>query len=174
MHIVAGTFPTHADAETALLDLQHQGVAPVSMNLIEPNDSKGFEREHRSTPQAALHGAIFGLVLGVAIFSALLFLASASIFELRYLALYLSGIAISIACCSLVAAFWNIGTSHDEALLYEEARDKHQVIAAIEVTESMEAKVVHALEDHGAGNVRVGNWHPANWAHEAPTYHQAA
>ena len=173
MHVVAGTFPTHAEAETALLDLQHKGIAPVSMNLIEANDSKGFEREHRSTAKAALRGSIYGAVLGAAVFGALLSLAGVSLLELRYLAMFLGGIALTTACCALITAFWNIGTSHDEALLYEEAQEKHEVIAAVEVAESMEEKVIHILEENGAGNVRAGNWHPAGWAHEAPTYHQA-
>jgi hypothetical protein len=173
MHIVAGTFTSTSEARSALADLQHEGVAPVTMNLIEANDKKGFAREHQATGRAAVRGAITGAIVGFAIFGLLFLLSGVNIFAVRYLALYLGGIAMLGAGGAIITALWNMGHSHDEALLYEEAQAQHAVIAAIEVDADREELVIHSLEDHGAVNVRAGKFHPAGWKHEAPTYHSA-
>jgi len=170
MHIVAGTFSSKAEARTVLNDLEQLGIAPVNTRLIEGYDPKGFAREHRSTRAAALRGAVVGTLLGIFIFGALLLIARADFFALRYLALYLCGIAMCTAAGAAILACWNLGLSHDEALLFEEAKDKGTVIAAVEVSETMEEKVIHALEDHGARDVRSGLWQPQGWKHAYPTY----
>ena len=170
MPIIAANFTTQQEARSALSDLEKHGIAPVRMNLIQPNDNKGFERDHRPTRAAALRGAVVGVIFGVAVFGLLLWIAGVNLFELRYMALYLSGIAISAALWAAVLAFWNMGVSHDEALLYEEARDKQSVIAAIEVVDPAEELVIHTLESHGARDIRSGTWQPRGWSHTHPSY----
>ena len=170
MHIVAGTFASRAEALGALGDLEKTGIARVNMNVIEPDDRKGFARVHRPTRTAALRGALVGAIFGVAIFGTLLAIARADFFALRFMALYLSGIAMLIAGGALIFALWNLGVSHDEALLFEEVREKGGVIAAIEVSDSLEDKVIHELEDHGARQVRSGLWHPQGWKQAYPAY----
>jgi ABC-type transport system involved in cytochrome bd biosynthesis fused ATPase/permease subunit len=160
MPIIAANFTTQQEARSALSDLEKHGIAPVRMNLIQPNDNKGFEREHRPTRAAALRGAVVGVIFGVAVFGLLLWIAG----------VYLSGIAISAALWAAVLAFWNMGVSHDEALLYEEARDKQSVIAAIEVVDPAEELVIHTLESHGARDIRSGTWQPRGWSHTHPSY----
>jgi hypothetical protein len=54
------------------------------MNIIQPDDKKGFERERRPTREALKTGAAFG----VAIFGILLSIAGANPPMLRYMALY--------------------------------------------------------------------------------------
>jgi Zn-dependent protease with chaperone function len=149
-------------------------VAPVSMNVIEAGDYKGFEREHRPTRVAALRGAVAGALAGVAIFGILLAVAGVNLFALRYLALYACGIAMCCAGGATIFALWNMGVSHDEALLYEEVQEKHSVIAAIEVPENMERQIIHSLEDHGARDVRSGDWQPTGWTHLHPTCNTSA
>ena len=170
MHIVAGTFSSKAEARTVLNDLEQLGIAPVNTRLIEGYDPKGFAREHRPTLAAALRGAIAGALAGMFIFGVLLLIARVDFFALRYLALYLCGIAMCTAAGAGILACWNLGVSHDEAGLFEEAMDKGTVIAAVEVSDPMEEKVIHALEDHGARNVRSGLWQPRGWKHAYPTY----
>jgi len=174
MHIVAGTFASRAEAVTALIDLEKTGISPDNMNVIEGDDRKGFDREHLATPTAAQRGALAGAVVGVVIFGALLLIARADFFTLRYMALYVFGIAMCIAGGALISTLWNLGTSHDEALLFEEVRENGGVIAAIEVSDSLEETVIHGLEDHGASQVRSGIWQPEGWKHAYPAYNASA
>ncbi len=174
MNIVAGTFASQAEARSALHDLEKHGVSPVRMNIIKPDDRKGFDREHRPTRAALKTGAVVGCVSGVAVFGIILLVAGASPLVLRYMALYLSGIAMSTVGGAAISACWNMGVSHDEALLYEEAKETNTVIAAVEVDEPMGELVVHAFEEHGARGVRKGNWQPKDWKFTHPTYEGAA
>jgi len=174
MNIVAGTFTSQAEARSALHDLEKHGVSPVRMNIIKPDDRKGFDREHRPTRAALKTGAAIGAVVGVAIFGILLLIAGASPLVLRYMALYVSGIAMLTVGGAAISACWNMGVSHDEALLYEEAKETNTVIAAVEVDDPMNELVVHAFEQHGARAVRKGNWQPKGWKFTHPTYEEAA
>ena len=170
MHIVAGTFPSREEASAVVTDLEHMGIAPVNISVIEGDDRKGFAREHRPTSAAALRGAIAGAVIGTFIFGVLLLISRADFFALRYLALFLGGIAMCAAGGAAILACWNFGVSHDEAQLFEEALESRAVIAAVEVSDTLEDQVIHALEDHGARNVRSCLWHPRGWKHAYPTY----
>ena len=170
MHIIAGTFTSKGEARAVLSDLEQLGIAPVNTRVIEGYDPKGFAREHRPTRAAALRGSFVGALAGVFIFGALLLIARANFLALRYLALYLCGIAICTAAGAAILACWNLGVSHDEALLFEEAMDKGTVIAAVEVSDLMEEKVIHAMEDHGGRDVRSGLWQPRGWKHAYPAY----
>jgi hypothetical protein len=174
MDIVAGTFASQSEARSALHDLETHGISPVHMNLIKPDDRKGFAREHRPTSAALKTGAVVGVVFGVGIFGFLLLIAGASPLMLRYMALYVSGIAMFTAGGAAISALWNIGVSHDEALLYEEAKETNAVIAAVEVDEPFEELVVHTFQEHGARTVRTGNWPPKGWKFNHPTYETAA
>lgn len=173
MPIVAGTFTSQKEAHSALHDLETQGIAPVRMNLIEADDKKGFEREHRPTRTALRRGALVGLIFGLAVFGTLLKIAGVNLTELRFIALYLSGIALCTAGWAGIFACWNLGVSHDEALLYEEAKQTHAIIAAVEVDELAEARVSLELKNHGALNVRSGNWQPQGWTHTRPNFSEA-
>ncbi len=90
MHTVAGCFTSQEEALGAIHDLEKQGVSPVTIKVIESDDSKGFEREHRSTVSAATRGAAVGLIFGLAVFGILFGIAGASLFDLRHLALFLA------------------------------------------------------------------------------------
>jgi hypothetical protein len=174
MQIVAGTFSTPEAARNALHDLEKQGIAPVNMKLIQPDDAKGFEREHRSNRIAAFRGAGAGALAGVLIFGMLLAIAGTDLPVLRFLALLLGGIALCATGGAIIFALWNMGNSHDEALLYEEARNKHTVIAAVEVAEPFEDRVLLQLVVHGARDVRAGTFPPEGWKHAHPSSHIAA
>ena len=174
MNIVAGTFKSQEEARSALHDLAKHGVSPVRMNIIKPDDKKGFDREHRPTLAAMKTGAVVGAVFGVAVFGIILLVAGASPLVMRYMAIYLSGIAMFAAGGAAISACWNMGVSHDEALLYEEAKETNTVIAAVEVDAPMNELVVLAFEQHGARAVRKGNWQPKGWKFTHPTYEEAA
>jgi len=174
MQIVAGTFSTPEEARNALHDLEKQGIAPVNMNLIQADDTKGFEREHRSNRAAAFRGAWVGSLFGFVVFGGLLGITGTPIASLRFFALYLGGIALCKVGGALIFALWNMGNSHDEALLYEEARNQHTVIAAVEVAEPFEEQVLLEMVVHGARDVRAGNFPPEGWKHAHPSCDIAA
>ncbi|GEM_PF-6574648 len=165
MHIVAGRFQSRTDADEAFRDLNMQGIAPASMHVIEPDDRAGFARQHKPTRVALRQGALGGFVAGVVVFGTLLWITGVQLFVL-----YAIGVALYTVGGAAVLAFWNMGVSHDEALLYEEALATGAVIAAIEVDEPMEEKVMHALEEHGARDVQAGWWPPQGWTHAHPAF----
>jgi hypothetical protein len=68
-----------------------------------------------------------------------------------------------------IGGLWNIGSSHDEAQLFEEARKDGLVIAAIEVANPNDDRVAQALAVRGARNVRRGKWQPRGWKHSFPS-----
>jgi uncharacterized membrane protein len=170
MHIVAGTFTSRAEARSVLNDLAKIGIAPANMNVIEGDDFKGFKREHRPTGAAAQRGAVAGSIFGAVLFGVLFKLSYIDMFTLRFLALYAGSIVIAAGFGATILACWNMGISHDEARLFEEARERGQVIAAVEVSDPMEERVIHELETRGASDVRSGLWQPQGWKHAYPTY----
>jgi hypothetical protein len=173
MHTVAGNFNSIAEARSALGDINRQGVPPDLTTVIQGNDSKGFEREHRTTRDAARRGAVTGAILGIAISAFLIWIADAHLSVLRLSTLFLCGTAVLTAGGATIFALWNMGTSHDEALLFEEARDTGAVIATVEASEPMEEAVIHSLETHGGHNVRAGDYQPQGWTHSHPRHHSA-
>lgn len=174
MHIVAATFSSRAEAGTALHDLEKIGIAPANMNVIEADDAAGFMLEHRTNSAAARRGAAAGALFGVVVFGILLKLSYVDLSALRFLALYAGAIALSACFGATILAVWNMGVSHDEAGLYEEARARGQVIAAVEVSDPLEEQVIHELKDHGAREVRAGLWQPRGWKHAYPAYNLPA
>ncbi len=169
MITVAGTFTSTPEARSTLRDLEMKGVSPARMNLIQGNDKKGFEREHKPNGTAMKQGAAAGAISGVIVFGILFGLAGANPLVLLYTALYLGGIAMATAAGAGISAYWNMGASHDEALLYEEAKATNTVIAAVEVDDAMEPVAVHMFEEHGARVVRAGTWHPKGWKFSYPS-----
>lgn len=169
MHIVAGTFSTREEAHSVLPDLEKLGIVRPEIKIIQGNDEKGFEREHRLTRTAALRGALAGVVFGLLAGAVLLAISRYQLLAWRPMALYLGGVIIATAFGAVIATFWNMGYSHDEALLFEEARKTGAVIAAIEVVDPLEHRVADALRNHGASNVRLGKWRARGWRHSWPT-----
>ena len=112
MNTFAGTLTSNEGTRT-LPGSMDRPVSPSNMQHIEAYDSKGLERGRRPTGTAALRGAIVGLVVGIVIFGILFLIARANVLELRYLALYLSGIAFSSACWSSIFVLWNLGASYE-------------------------------------------------------------
>lgn len=171
MHVVAGTFPTRAAAQSALSDLGKYGITRSETIIIEASDQKGYDREHLLNRAAILRGALVGVIFGLVVGAVLLAISGVHpVLTWRPLALYAGGVAIATAAAAAISVFWNMGASHDEALLFEEVRRTGSVIAAIEVVDPIEDAVTRALRNHGAANVRCGKWRARNWRHSWPSY----
>lgn len=99
MHTATGTMTPHAGA-------LHQATT-------NRKHAQQHENTAHTTAAAALRGASVGALIGVAIFGILLSIAGVSLFELRYTALYLCGIAMCTAGGSAIAALWHAGAAEE-------------------------------------------------------------
>jgi hypothetical protein len=170
MRIVAGTFRSRDEAQRALDSLQRLGIGSSEVYIIDGSDRAGYDREHRSTSNAVIQGALLGAVIGIAAGGALMLLARVHLFVAGGpLAGYIGLILAAALGAGVVSGLWNIGVSHDEAQLFEEARKNGSVIAAVQVANPIDDRVAETLADHGASNVRRGNWQPRGWKHAYPS-----
>jgi hypothetical protein len=169
MHIVAGTFASQEEARIAVHDIEEEGIAPVHIKVIQSDDRKGFERAHAATRTALKLGTFAGALFGVLAFGIPMWLAGANFGDVRYMALFLGGIATCTILSASLFAAWNMGVPHVEALLYEEAKEKGTVIAAIEVEDPMEDRIMHSLELHGGHDIS-SRWEPREFKLSQPHY----
>jgi hypothetical protein len=88
----------------------------------------------------------------------------------RPLTLYLVEIIVAGNAGAVTSVFWNMSASHDETLLFEEARNTGAVIAAAEVVDPIEEQVANELRAHGAGNISCDKWRARGWRHSWLTY----
>jgi formate/nitrite transporter FocA (FNT family) len=109
----AGTLSSSADARNVFGGPDHSGPSRTAVNPTETLDKKAIQGSRRSPGAAALRGAAVGLIFGIVIFGVLILIARANPLELRYLALYLSGIAFSAACWSVIYMLWNLGAPQE-------------------------------------------------------------
>lgn len=169
MQIVAGSFPSRAEAERALDSLHLLGVVGSEVYIIEGSDRDGYDRQHRTMPGSVVRGLMAGLLAGIAAGAALMAFARVNPFvDHGPLVWYIGLIVVVAAGTGAIAGLRNIGASHDEAKLFEEARKNGSVIAAIEVLNPNDDRVAQALAERGARNVRSGRWQPRGWKHSFP------
>ena len=95
MHTATGTFTSHSTAFP-------KRARPASRPQIT---------EKANHP--ALSGAKLGGIIGIVIFGLLLWLSGAPVLALRYITLYLCGIAMCTAGGASIAALWNLGAAED-------------------------------------------------------------
>ncbi|HVW87353.1 MAG TPA: hypothetical protein VHB50_21850 [Bryobacteraceae bacterium] len=172
MRIVAGVFASRVAAESLIPDLRKIGITSEQSRVIadsgEPTRRR-LRRQFRLTKTAARWGALTGATLGVIVGVLLLVLAGINRFQdWRALVVLAGGILICTAGGAVIGALFNMGFSHEEALLYDEALRSGAVIAAVEVPEEIEDEVVMMFQGHNARNVKKGVWRAAGWTHPWP------
>ncbi|MDE3196047.1 MAG: hypothetical protein KGN84_06880 [Acidobacteriota bacterium] len=172
MTIVAGVFSSRAQAESLLPDLRKIGIADEELDVIagtSDRTQKGLKKQSRSTGAAAAHGIVPGALFATAVGAILLLIAGVNPIEHTVaLVVFSGGIIVGGGLGALMAAMFNMGRSHDEALLYDEALKSGEVIAAVEVAGPITERVVHVFEEHKGRNVKSGNWRAPGWDHPFP------
>ena len=83
----------------------------------------------------------------------------------------LTGLGVGAAAGGLLGAFQNMGISHDEAHLYEEAVRRGRIFVAAQVNDPMEAEVARVMEEHGARDIHheASEWRATGWTHPYPS-----
>jgi hypothetical protein len=134
------------------------GIARNEINVVpaaaDTRELRKVERSKRSNAAAARVGALRGVALGLVLGGLMLSLPGVTPF--------LAGSAIAtlaVGCCivaslmSLMATVSNMGQSHEEAALFEEAVHERGVVVAAHVTENTESGALKVLGENHARDV---------------------
>jgi uncharacterized membrane protein len=174
MKTIAAVFPNLTQAGQACRDLEHIGIPRDDISLIAGND-KGKHNEYlaiakkASTPTeaAAASGAALGGGLGMlATLATIAIPGVGPIVALGPLFTVLLGLGVGATAGGLIGTFHNLGISHDEAPLYEEAVRRGEVMVAAVVDEQFQLEAVAVLQRNGSRDVRneLDAWAETEWS----------
>lgn len=172
MTIVAGVFSSRAQAESLLPDLRKIGIADDELDVIAGSSAhtqKGLKTQSRTNPEAARRGILPGALFAAAVGAALLLLAGVNPLQQTVaLVIYAAAVLFGAAAGALMATMFNMGRSHNQALLYDEALRTGEVIAAVEVAGPISDQVVQVFQEHEGRSVKAGDWRAPGWNHPFP------
>jgi hypothetical protein len=173
MRTVVGIFGSLAQAERTARTLENLGVPNTSISIVAGNDANRhkeyLEKARLSSAGAsvaAATGALTGGGLGlIASLTALAIPGVGALVAAGALATLLAGAGIGAAGGGLIAAFLEMGISHEEAPIYEEAVRRGAVMLAARVDETSESLALTVMERHGARDLRdeIDTWKSAGW-----------
>jgi uncharacterized membrane protein len=174
MRTVVGVFDSINHAARALTDLEETGVPTENTHLIAGNDKskhdeylKKAKEASTTTAAAAASGASFGGGLGiVASLAALAIPGVGPIIAGGAMLTVLTGLGIGAAAGGLLGALKNIGISHEEAPLYEEAVRRGAVLAIAIVDDERAQDAVEVMAARGGRDIRseVDTWAETDWS----------
>jgi len=179
MKTVAAVFPSLESAQRATRHLENLGIPPEDISVVAGGDDSLREAymheaklEEGGTGRAAAIGASVGG--GVAVAASLIALAIPGVGPViagGALAAILTTTGIGAAGGGLIGAFINLGISHDDAHLYEEALRRGAVCVAVHVDDPMEETVALVLVHHGASGIndQAEIWRKDGWTHPYPS-----
>lgn len=178
MKTVAAVFSALKEAGDACIDLEHIGVPREDISLIAGNDASRHKeylekarKASTSTESAAASDAAFGGGMGIlAMLIAFAIPGVGPIVALGPMLTVLGAMGVGAAAGGLIGALHNMGISHEEAPLYEEAVRRGAVMVAALVDDRLEEEAVAALKRHGARDVRdeADTWGHRGWS--GPTH----
>lgn len=191
MRTVVGVFPSRADADHVVHHLYQAGVP--SDDIIVADARKADHREWSDRNLAACGGlsagwfmawliplvakrnfrgaATFGAAIGgtvgliAGLFSLAVRPANPILFGSAVLTV-IAAVAIGMTFGALIAGMYNLGVTHEEIPLQEEATREHGVVIAAHVDALREAETVKLMTEHGARNLRdeIDAWKASGWA----------
>jgi hypothetical protein len=181
MKTVAAVFSSLNEAGGACIDLEHIGVPREDISLIAGNDASLHDdylekarKASTSTEAAAASDAAFGGGVGIlAMLIAFAIPGVGPIVALGPMLTVLGAMGIGAAAGGLIGAFHNMGISHEEAPLYEEAVRRGAVMVAARIDDRLEEEAVAALKRHGARDLRdeADTWSRSGWSGPAHDPH---
>ena len=160
MRTVAGVLPGVAEAWYVAHKIESLGIARNEINVVpgkmDKQEIRKVERSKRSDAaaagQGALRGAGFGLLLG----GLVLLLPGVRPFVFGSAILTLCATAlVGAMLISAMVMMENMGESHEDAALHDQAVRDGGVVVAAHVSEDTEPEVVTALWNHGARHVQA-------------------
>ncbi len=181
MKTVAAIFPSLSEAGEAYSDLKNIGVPQEDISLIAGNEASLHDeylekssKASASTLAVAASDASLGGGIGIlAMLIAFAIPGVGPIVALGPMLTVLGAMGIGAAAGGLIGAFHNMGISHEEAPLYEEAVRRGAVMVAARIDERLEEEAVAALKRHGARDVRddADTWGGRGWSGPAHNPH---
>jgi hypothetical protein len=179
MKTVAGVFQSLTEAEHVARHLENLGIPADNIHLIAGNEAgrhdeylKEAKTESAGTGAAAASAASFGGGVGIlAGLAALVIPRVGPIIAGGAMATILTGLGVGAAAGGLIGAFRNIGISHDEAGIYEEAVRRGSIVVAAQISnDAMEPEILRVMDEHGARDLRadVESWRASGWTHPYP------
>ena len=174
MRTVVGVFDSINNASQALTDLEEMGVPTENTHLIAGNDKskhdeylKKSKEASTTTAAAAASGASFGGGLGIV--ASLAALAIPGVGPIIYggaMLTVLTGLGIGAVAGGLLGTFRNMGISHEEAPLYEEAVRRGAVLAIAIVEDDRAREAVESMAARGGRDIRteIDTWAETKWS----------
>lgn len=160
MRTVAGVLSTVPEAWNVAHKIESLGIPRNEINVVpeamDKRETRKIERSKRSDAAAAIQGALrgagFGLVLGG------LVLALPGVRPFVFGSALLTGCATALVGAILVSVMVmmeNMGESHEEAALHDEAVRERGVVLAAHVSDETESEVLTTLWTNGARHVQT-------------------
>lgn len=189
MRTVVGVFPSRAEAEHVVKHLYEAGVP--SDDITVADSVKADHREWSERNLAACGGLSMGWLMawtiplvakrnvrGAAAFGGLVGAVAGAMAGLVALAIrtgnpmfgstaltILAPVCVGVFFGALIAGMYNLGVSHEEIPLQEEAVRENGVVVAAHVDASRGAQAFQVMTEHGARAVRddVDAWRASGW-----------
>jgi hypothetical protein len=160
MRTVAGVLPTVADARYVANKIESLGIARNEINVVsaamDKQQIRRVERSKRSDAAAARDGALRGVGFGLLLGGLVLALPGVRPFVLGSAILTLCATAlIGAILVSVMVMMENMGESHEEAALHDEAVREKGVVLAAHVSDETESEVLTTLWTNGARHVQT-------------------
>jgi hypothetical protein len=161
MRTVAGVLATVAEARSVAHKIESLGIPRNEINVVpgamDRHEMRKVERSKRSDAAAAREGALRGAGVGLLIGGLVLALPGVRPFVFGSAILTLCATALTGAILvSVMVMMANMGESHEDAALHDEAVRENGVVLAAHVSEETEPEVLTALWNSGARRVRAG------------------
>lgn len=190
MRTLVGVFPSRADAEHVVGHLYAAGIPSDDISVADGVKAEGHEWSQRNLaacgglsfgwfmawliPIVAKRGfgaaTAFGAEVGGAagLICGLVALAvrggNPIVFGSELLTL-LAAVAVGVAFGGLIAGMYNMGVSHEEVALQDEAVREHGVVVSAHVDAARTAEAIKVMTEHGARNLRADTdvWKATGW-----------
>ena len=160
MRTVAGVLPNVAEAWYVAHKIESLGIARNEINVVcdtmDKRESGKVERSKRSDATAARHGALRGAGVGLLLGGLVLALPGVRPFVFGSAILTLCATAlVGALLVSVMVMMENMGGSHEDAALHDEAVREGGVVVAAHVSEETEPEVLSTLWNNGARHVQA-------------------
>jgi hypothetical protein len=160
MRTVAGVLPTVEKAWYVAHKIESLGIPRNEVNVVpgamDKQEIRKVERSKRSDAAAAREGALRGAGIGLLLGGLVLVLPGVRPFVFGSVILTLCATTVVGAILiSVMVMMENMGESHEEAALHDEAVREKGVVVAAHVSDETEPEVLTTMWENGARHVQT-------------------